>query len=69
MNRHEYIPRAYEFASRGEARPNAKMNADRVRIIRENKYGFTARQFAKMYDCHYRTIEKVRQFETWIHIK
>jgi len=68
VKREEYIIRAREFASRGEARPNAVLTADRVREIRSNEQGLTARQLAHLYGCHYRTIEKVRAYETWIHL-
>lgn len=68
MNREEYLGRAIEFASRGSARPNAVLNADLVRWIRTNKSGFTAKQQAAEIGCHYRTVEKVRHYETWGHI-
>lgn len=68
MTRDEYTRRAHEFASRGERRPNARLNADSVRLIRKNRYGRTAKQLAEMYGVHYRTIEKVRHYETWAHV-
>ena len=66
MNREEYTQRSREFASRGERRPNAVLNADRVRLIRSGQH--TRKQLAAMFGCHYRTIEKVRHYETWTHI-
>lgn len=69
MNRSEYLIRAREFASRGTARPNAKLNADRVRLIRENRYGYTTKTWADIYKVHYRTIEKVLHYETWTHVE
>jgi len=68
MTRDEYLIRAIEFASRGEKRPNAKLNAEKVRAIRGNELGLTARQLAEYFGVHYRTIEKVRHYETWGHI-
>jgi len=68
MTREEYLSRAHEFASRGERRPNAKLCPDRVRQIRENRHGKSAKALAKMFGCHYRTIEKVQHFETWTHV-
>lgn len=68
MTRAEYLSRAREYASRGEARPNAVMNADKVRAIRQNADALTARQLAEKYGCHYRTIEKIRHYETWAHV-
>ena len=66
MTREEYLSRAREFASRGESRPNAVMTPDRVREIRTS--GDTAKSLADRYGCHYRTVEKVRHYETWTHI-
>lgn len=69
MNRSEYLQRAVEFASRGESRPNARLTAETVRAIRQNRNGKTARQLADIYGVHYRTIEKVRHYETWAHVR
>jgi len=67
MNRAEYLTRAREFASRGESRPNAVLSPDIVRLIRADRR--TTKELAAEFGCHYRTIEKVRYFETWIHVK
>ena len=69
MNRREYLQRAREFASRGEGRHNAKLNKSKVSWIRSNHDGLTAKAQAVILGVHYRTIEKVRHFETWIHVK
>ena len=69
MNRSEYIPIAYKFASRGEDRHNAVLNEEQVRQIRSRGNGVSAKVWAKMFGCHYRTIEKVQYFETWTHVK
>ena len=66
MNRAEYLTRAREFASRGEARPNARLNPDLVREIRNSDK--TTKQIAADVGVHYRTIEKVRHHETWAHV-
>lgn len=68
MTRDEYLSRAVELASRGESRPNARLNAEKVRAIRQNSDKNTARQLANIYGVHYRTIEKVRHYETWVHV-
>jgi len=69
MNRSEYIPIAYKFASRGADRHNAVLNEEQVRQIRSRGNGVSAKVWAKMFGCHYRTIEKVQYFETWTHVK
>ncbi len=67
MTREEYLSRAREFASRGEARPNAVMSPDLVRLVRADRR--TAKELAAEIGCHYRTIEKVRHYETWCHVR
>lgn len=47
------------------AHPNAKLKPEQVSSIRQNRYGRTARQLADEYGVHFRTIEKIRAFETW----
>lgn len=42
-----------------------KLTEDSVRAIRVNRTGRTAKQLAEQYGVHYRTIEKVRAYETW----
>jgi hypothetical protein len=59
---------ALQHAIRGNALPHARLTPDLVRDIRANRQGLTARQWAATIGCHYRTIEKVRHYETWIHI-
>lgn len=68
MRRDEYLARAREFASRGTGRPNAKLNPDKVKAIRANVRGKSAKALAEEYGVHYRTIEKVQYFETWGHV-
>lgn len=45
--------------------PNAKLTLEQVRAIRINRHGKTAKALAADYNVHYRTIEKVRAYETW----
>lgn len=68
MTRHEYAMwGAKAMAVRGEALPHAKLTEAKAREIRDNPKGMTARQLAVEYGVHYRTIEKVRHYETWGH--
>jgi hypothetical protein len=68
MNRREYLQRAREFAARGNSLKQSRLDAGKVRYIRCNEKGMTAKALADMFGVHYRTIEKVRHFETWIHV-
>ena len=69
MSREEYLSRAREFASRGESRPNARLNPSLVKYIRSNPKGKTLRSLAKELGVHYRTVEKVHYYETWAHVQ
>lgn len=42
-----------------------KLTPSQVDEIRRAGYRQTARQLAEQYGVHYRTIEKVRHYETW----
>lgn len=69
MTRDEYTRwGARARAARGNALPHAKLTPERVRAIRSNPRGLTARQLAEEHKVHYRTIEKVRHYETWCHV-
>ena len=66
MNRREYITFGARLnAKRGNELPHAKLNAEAVRVIRANVQGKTAKQLAQEFGVHFRTIEKVRSYETW----
>lgn len=54
--------------SRGTDRHNAKLNEHKVKWIRQNPKGMSAKAQAKALGVHYRTVEKVRYFETWGHV-
>lgn len=69
MTRFEYAQwGAKAIAKRGADLGHARLTADNVRAIRANVHGKTARQLAADYGVHYRTVQKVRHFETWTHI-
>jgi hypothetical protein len=69
MTRFEYQQfGAKALAVRGNRLPHARLNPEAVRQIRANVRGRTARQLADEFGVHFRTIEKVRSFETWGHI-
>ena len=59
---------AIQHARRGSDLPHARLTPDLVLDIRANRQGLTAREWAAAIGCHYRTIEKVRHYETWIHV-
>lgn len=42
-----------------------KLTPEQVRTIRLNRHGKTAKALAAEHNVHYRTIEKVRAYETW----
>jgi len=70
MDRFEYRQYgALACAVRGDALPHARLTDDCVREIRANMRGKTAKQLAEQFGVHYRTIEKVRSYETWSHVK
>ena len=68
MTRHEAITQARLYALRGSALPQAKLTEDDVREIRRNPRGLTAKQLAGKHGVHFRTIEKIRYYETWVHV-
>lgn len=70
MTRFEYaLWGAKAVAVRGQALPHARLDPEKVRDIRANQSGLTAKQLAEKFNVHFRTIEKVRSNETWSHIK
>lgn len=68
MTRSEYVSNAIIIARRGLDLTQSKLSPELVREIRINKHGLTAKGQAAKYGVHYRTIEKVRHYETWRHI-
>lgn len=67
--RAEYQVRAHEYAARGSDLPQSKLTDDIVRRIRENKDGLTANQWAEHLGVHRRTIDGVRSYRTWRHVR
>ena len=66
MNRADYqLWGAKAIAKRGTALPQAKLDADKVRVIRRNVTGKTAKQLAAEFGVHIRTIDKVRDGKSW----
>lgn len=49
--------------------PHAKLDDDKVRAIRKNVRGQTAKSLADMFGVHWRTIEKVQMRITWVHVR
>ena len=69
MDRIEYQQRAREMARRGNQITHARLNESAVREIRRNRHGLTMKQQAEIFGVHHRTIEKVRYYETWAHVR
>ena len=67
LPREQYILRADEYCKRGHDLPQTKLTTEQVKEARE--YNKTAKQLAAEFGCHYRTIEKIRAYETWRHVK
>lgn len=66
MTRFEYAQwGAKACAVRGEALPHARLNVQKVRAIRAQRYIKTAKQQAAEFGVHFRTVEKVLSYETW----
>lgn len=69
MTRFEYTQfRAKADAKRGVELPHARLTERDVIAIRRNVRGQTAKQLAESFGVHFRTIEKVRAYETWAHV-
>lgn len=69
MTRFEYeLWGAKATCLRGNDLPHAKLNPEKVREIRTNKYGLSAQSLAYKYGVHVRTIDAVRTRQNWNHI-
>lgn len=55
--------------ARGNQLPHAKLSPERVRAIRANVNGWTAKRWAEMLRVHVRTIDAVRTFQNWKHVR
>lgn len=68
MTRFEYQQYgARARALRGNDLPHARLDPVKVLAIRASS-DKTAKQLAAEFGVHYRTIEKVRAYETWGHV-
>lgn len=69
MTRFEYeLWGARATALRGVALPHAKLDDDKVSLIRGD-YSKTAKQWAAIFGVSERCIERVRGRETWTHVR
>ena len=69
MTRSDYLLYgARQTARRGVDLPQSKLDEAKVRYVRANPHGKTARQLAAELSVHYRTIEKIRHRECWTHV-
>ena len=64
ISREEYLSRAHEFAHN---QPK-KLDADKVRQIRAIA-GMTHKQIADRFGVHENTVWRVRNYETWVHVR
>ena len=67
MTRADYLLYgARTTAKRGEALPQSKLDEQKVRYVKANPKGLTARELAKELGVHYRSIENIRQGKYWV---
>lgn len=57
------------YMPRGEKHPRSKLNDDLVRRIRSNPNGWSAKRWAAELGLHPSTIEFVRMYRTWAHVR
>ena len=69
MNRAEYLTRAKECAARGEGLPHSKLSAEKVRFIRLNVNALTGLEMALEMGVHKNVISRVKNYQSWVHIK
>lgn len=60
---------AKSIAKRGNDLPHAKLNPEMVRVIRLNRYGWSAKRWAEVLGVHVRTIKRVRDRKSWAHVE
>ena len=63
--REDYLLMARAYAKRGNELPHAKLDDDKVRMIRKSG---TSKYWAEKFGCHKRTIDKVKQGNSWTHV-
>lgn len=66
--RREYLLNVLDYTKRGNDLPHAKLDPPKVKAIRALHGTATAKQIAARFGVHYRTVEKVLSYETWIHV-
>ena len=70
MTRFEYAQfGAKANAKRGSELSHARLTEQDVIAIRRNVRGQTAKHLAESFGVHFRTIEKVRAYESWAHAR
>lgn len=69
IDRHEWQVRAREFCRRGKDLSHSKLTEDLVREIRATKGQIINREWAARLGVSRRSIERVRAYETWIHVR
>lgn len=70
MTRSDYLSGgAVLTAKRGNDLPHARLTPEVVRQIRATRGRITARQWSEQLGTHVRTIDKVRDYVTWRHVK
>ena len=69
IDRREYLSRMREFAARGSALPQSRLNPELVREIRATRGKRTAKSWAQELGTHQRTIDKVRDYGSWVHVR
>jgi hypothetical protein len=69
MTRADYLACPHLYCRRGNDLPHARLTPDLVREIRRTASSRTARQWAESLGLHVRTIEGVRSFRTWRHVR
>jgi hypothetical protein len=57
------------MSARGNQLPHAKLCPERVREIRSNKPGWPAWRWASLFRVHVRTIDAVRTYQNWKHVR
>ena len=60
---------AHALAKRGNDLPHAKLDPELVRQIRANRNGWTAKRWAQHLGVHLRTVEAVRSYKNWRHVR
>ena len=69
MNRTEYRNGGAQItAPRGDQLPHTRLTVNDVRWIRANPKGMTRKAMADLLGVHWRTVDKVCNYESWRHV-